>query len=276
MSRIRLTLVFALLLVARQSAAATIPDACEATKNKESGKLASCLQAAQGKLVLTGDPVGYNTAVTKCHTKFSQKFDKAEQKAADKGGSCPTNDDGPTIASAISENGNCVAQAVGGGSAGCLLCGNGFIDAGEDCDLNAAGSGTCNSVTAGLLPEGKLGCTANCQYSTSNCTTCEANTGGYCWFLGTVAESCAATCTAKGMSVDGATLTFAGSYAGGSYATNCDTILAELAPASATVLGTPTSFGIGCFLSGGQRFYETSATTTGGAYLTARRACACE
>ena len=65
--------------------AASIPDACEATKQKEAGKFAKCLHTAEKTRITTGNDVKYAQTVDKCTTKFSSRWQLAEQKAVDKG-----------------------------------------------------------------------------------------------------------------------------------------------------------------------------------------------
>lgn len=48
-------------------------------------------------------------------------------------------------------------------------CGNGRIDAGEECDGPMLGGATCASVTMGAKPAGVLTCTKGCTISTTGC-----------------------------------------------------------------------------------------------------------
>jgi len=54
------------------------------------------------------------------------------------------------------------------------LCGNGTINAGEQCDGGQLGGGTCQSQG---FTGGTLSCAANCQYNTANCTTITCGNG---------------------------------------------------------------------------------------------------
>ena len=51
----------------------------------------------------------------------------------------------------------------------CPTCGNGVIDAGEECDNEALNGATCSSLG---FADGNLGCTSSCTYDTSGCTAC--------------------------------------------------------------------------------------------------------
>src|SRR5262245_56743462 len=72
------------LLVSSQAWAGDISERCTAAKNKSVGKLAACLQSAEGKLALRGDTAAYAAAVTKCTSTFTEKFTTAEQRASGK------------------------------------------------------------------------------------------------------------------------------------------------------------------------------------------------
>jgi hypothetical protein len=64
---------------------------------------------------------------------------------------------------------NQICDAAGGGCIDDNLCGNGAIDAAEECDGADFGAATCDSETAGALPDGTLTCEADCTISTGNC-----------------------------------------------------------------------------------------------------------
>ena len=183
------TVLASLFLFAVTAPAATIPVACQSAKQKEAGGLAKCLENAQSKLVSSGDAVAYGAAVAKCTTKFSDKWDGAEQKAIDKGGTCQTSADKTQVQESIEANVACIASALQTGDKTCLLCGNGAIEAGEDCDLGTLGGATCATATGGALPDGSLGCSADCDLDTSGCS---ASSGGppACAPLGSACGSC--------------------------------------------------------------------------------------
>jgi uncharacterized protein DUF1566 len=83
--------VAALLTLLWGSAAGAAPtqvQRCESGKNKAAGKYAACRQNAQAKLVTTGDTIKYTEAITKCETKFADKWMTLEATAAKRGVSC--------------------------------------------------------------------------------------------------------------------------------------------------------------------------------------------
>lgn len=71
---------------------------------------------------------------------------------------------------------------TGGGMTGTggtvpVTCGNGVIDAGEDCDGSDLGGATCASATMNAFPSGFLSCTASCTFDLSLCSS-GGNVGG--------------------------------------------------------------------------------------------------
>lgn len=67
----------------------------------------------------------------------------------------------------------CNSACNGYDTAGCSAldtCGNGMLDAGEDCDGTELGDATCESV--GDFSGGSLSCNANCTFDTGECLTC--------------------------------------------------------------------------------------------------------
>lgn len=134
---------------------------CEAGKNLVAGQYAACLQKAAASRATTGDAVKYDQAVVKCGTKLAQKWDKLEAKAA---GACPTNGDRPTLQTTIEIH----TAAVAGKVAGRAVCGDGFLQEGEDCELGTLSGETCTSL--GHVGGGTLRCRpATCAFDESAC-----------------------------------------------------------------------------------------------------------
>lgn len=104
---------------------------------------------------------------------------------------------------------------------------------------------------------------------------CQANTGGFCWFLADYGSSCNALCPAAGLTYDPATATFAGDT--GSNA-NCLSVLTDLGVAAGTVSDETCSSGAGCIARPGLATPArcTSPATTGSAADPGFRACACQ
>ena len=114
------------------------------------------------------------------------------------------------------------------------ICGDNVVDPGEICDGTAADA-----------------CPGQCQ---SDCTCpslpdCQATTGGFCWFLGNLGESCTTVCANHSLVYDPATSTYAGEL--GTDA-NCTSVLnalgatGSLAPGEATSCPPLSSYPIDC------------------------------
>jgi hypothetical protein len=282
---------------------------CQAGKNKEAGKYASCRQKAESNLVKTGDSTKYNEAIAKCDEKFFGKWAKAEEKA--EAGVCPDGIDDPnTLAGFITEHSDAVAAALAGEGlplgvakcnadlAACLAktCGNGVIDPNEECDWGNLNGGTC--VGEGF-DNGTLGCApGTCTYDTSGCLNCPGVGGvfveGACWYLASVGNvSCDAVCASEGLACSlSATRDYAGS---GGVLANCQAVIDALDPGNSPhlgdeftdVCGDDAVFAIGCTLNvytnRAMRHlttsYPTSCEADGNGSLcdiTAPRACACQ
>lgn len=104
-------LLAALLLTGVTAIAATTPeDKCEASKTRETGKLASCLMTSLSKSAATGaDPD--QDALDSCTAKFTAKIGAAEDKAA---GACPTTGDAAALADSASAFAGSVKDTLGG------------------------------------------------------------------------------------------------------------------------------------------------------------------
>lgn len=264
--------------------AATISDACEATKQKEAGKLAQCLHLAEKQRIASGDTVKYAATVGKCTAKFSAKWQLAEDKAVAKGGACPTTGNASTVRAGIAAHVACLTSELATGTGDCVTCGNGVIDPGEDCDIGTLGGATCSSVSAGDLGWGTLACNADCTFDTSGCSSCPpdgAIVDGHCWVLGNAGASCDAACTSFGLVYDPATWTYAGSA--GTDA-NCLAVMNALRqPATSIVSDVGPPGGNGCYWnpgsgSGGEACYRETIhpTTSTGTIFPWQRACACQ
>ena len=126
--------------------------------------------AGSGGTDASGDPVAYGAAVTKCTSKFSAKWQQAEQKAIDEGAACQTSADESDVRSGITAEVACVSSAPGTGDTACLTCGNGVIDADEDCDLGTLGGATCASASGGSLDFGTVSCDGACAFDIRSLT----------------------------------------------------------------------------------------------------------
>jgi len=152
---------------------------CESGKLKVAGKYGACRLTAESKAVKTGTAADYS----KCESKFSDKWQKTEDKAA---GACPSNEDESSMNARITGDAADIATLLAGGNLS--YCGDGVIDAGEDCDFEPGGLGGETCLTQGQLLGGFLHCGADCQFDYSGCngfkrvfltsTVSDANLGG--------------------------------------------------------------------------------------------------
>ena len=104
---------------------------CEAGKLKESSKYAACRLKADAKAVKKGIAADY----TKCESKFADKWSKTETKAGP--GVCPSEGDVASMDSRITTDAAEIATLLAGGTV--ANCGDGTVDAGEDCDFGDLG-----------------------------------------------------------------------------------------------------------------------------------------
>lgn len=161
--------VTVLLAIAGVSLAAAPPaQKCQGGKNEAAGKLAACLSKAEKKLALSGDPIAYSEATTKCTGKYQAKWQKLEQAAADVAATCPSSGDEASIQNFIDACGDAVADALAGSPlvTDPLTCGDNLE--------------TCNSDLNG--------CTTDYSNCSTDLATCNTN--------GTTCSDSLATCNA--------------------------------------------------------------------------------
>jgi hypothetical protein len=133
---------------------------CESGKLKEAGKYSNCRLKADSKGVKKGEAADYS----KCESKFADKWTKTETKAGP--GICPSESDQDSMDARITTDAAEIATLLAGGSVS--TCGNGTVEAGEDCDFGDLGGETC--ATQGLFGNG-LACTpGTCTFDTSGCS----------------------------------------------------------------------------------------------------------
>lgn len=104
---------------------------------------------------------------------------------------------------------------------------------------------------------------------------CDADTGGFCWFLGDYGQSCTHVCASAGRTYDTATATFAGDAGSDS---NCLSVLNDLGVAAGSVSDETCFSGAGCIARPGSATPArcTSPATTGSGSDPGFRACACQ
>lgn len=160
----------ALLWATSASAGATDAQKCEADKLKRTAKYAFCRLKADSKAVKRGQPADY----MKCDAKIVEKFGVAETRY---GAECPTTGDVVTIQDQVTAATDDLGVLLSGGVLP-PVCGNGTIEAGEDCDFGDLDGETCDSQTASAEPFGTLACTpGTCTFDASGCLPRFEDTG---------------------------------------------------------------------------------------------------
>lgn len=200
--------IAAMALTATVALAGPTPEQkCQAAKNSAAGKYAACRQTAEKTFVSTGDAAKYGAAITKCESAFAGAWQKAIDSAANAGTVCP---DAPLAVddykSAIDAHSDNVATALrGGGLTTTSTCGNGTIEAGEDCDFGTLGGATCSTATADAASYGTLSCGADCAFDSARCKACPGKlSAGSCWLTGGGGQSCRAVCESADLAYDAA------------------------------------------------------------------------
>jgi len=171
--------LLAVVLVPAVARAISAGDKCEADKLKTAGKYAFCRLKAEAKAVKTNTAPDYS----KCDEKYGDKWGVVEGKAA---GACPVTGDAAMIQTQASGYTDLLTAAIAGSPV--TPCGDGVVDAGEDCDLGDLAGASC--VTEGFAG-GVLSCGAGCVFDTGGCWaarfvdnadgTITDNQGGLMW-----------------------------------------------------------------------------------------------
>jgi hypothetical protein len=91
--------------------AATPEERCEIAKNQAAGKFALCRQKAEAKAIARGTELD----ATKCDEKFAQAWQKADEKAAKAGATCPDGLATGDLQTFVTDHTGAVAVAVAGG-----------------------------------------------------------------------------------------------------------------------------------------------------------------
>src|SRR5262249_18140411 len=103
---------------------------------------------------------------------------------------------------------------------------------------------------------------------------CRSTVGGFCWFLGSIGQSCDEVCPNNERVYDTATATYAGS--GGSLA-NCAAVMNDLGVAGGGVDNGACTDAEGCYTSAGNIVRCTApATTSSASNVNHIRVCACQ
>jgi len=98
-------------LLATTAQAATPAQTCRSAKNKEAGNYADCLQKAEAKYALKGDPSARAMALQRCAAKLAAKWLQIESRL---GATCPSTGDQTVIQDHLSAASADVAAAFSG------------------------------------------------------------------------------------------------------------------------------------------------------------------
>lgn len=131
---------------------------CLAAKEKALGKLESCVWKAHAKAETTG--IAVDTSL--CESKFSEAWGKPDAKY---GADCPAAP-ASTISALFADH---VAEVLAIIDAPASACGNGMIDAGEECDGANLNGESCSGE--GYGNDGTLSC-SSCQFQQGTCQGC--------------------------------------------------------------------------------------------------------
>jgi Protein of unknown function (DUF1566) len=117
-SRIRWSIValISMTLASSPAWAASPAQTCQAAKTKEASKYNGCRQQADAVYAVKLDAAKYSAAMTKCQSKFQEKWSMAEAKAAAQGGACGTVGDQAAVQGAVDSHTTNLLAALGGGS----------------------------------------------------------------------------------------------------------------------------------------------------------------
>jgi hypothetical protein len=188
--------LFLLVTLAAPSDGAEPAIKCESGKLKSAGQYASCRLKAHAVAVAKATTPDFS----KCDGKLTPKYAKLESSAG--AGVCPTEGDESDIRSFVASHTDDVALLLSGGEV--ASCGNGIVDAGEECDWGNQDGETCESL--GYSSNGVLGCVATqCIFDVSQCrrriafVTSTVSTGNLGGVTGADAV-CAARAAAAGFS----------------------------------------------------------------------------
>ncbi len=158
----KLAVAAALLVVGVGTATGLSPeDKCEADKNKIAGKYAFCRQKAEAKAIKKSAAADYS----KCDSKLSDKWGKAEQKAIDKGTTCMDAVSALDAQGFVTAHADAVAAALDGGAL--PTCGDASINVvGEQCDGVDLGGESCTTLG---FNAGTLACDGGCAFDPAGC-----------------------------------------------------------------------------------------------------------
>ena len=162
LSRVPTASLLTLVALSSTAGAATISagDRCEAGKLKLVATYASCRLKEDASALTKSVSPDYS----RCVDVFTGKFPKLEEAAGPM--VCPSEGDVADIQARSDAYTGQVATLLAGGSIEVTTCGDGALDAGEDCEAGNLAGQTC--VSQGF-DSGDLACAPGCTFDTSGC-----------------------------------------------------------------------------------------------------------
>jgi|GEM_PF-1559583 len=181
-----------LAVVTAASAAPTPAGLCSAAVELASSKFAACRMKAESTFSKTGQDEKRTADLVKCATKFLDAFAKAETRY---GAACPMVEEKEDFEAYLVQCSDDTTAASGGAALPAYTesdCGNGSIDAPEQCDGANLNGASCLSLG---FPGGTLGCSAGCAFDVSGCVPAELTQSGQttCWDSAGTPIACAGT-----------------------------------------------------------------------------------
>lgn len=147
--------------------AATPAEKCEMNKLTQSARYSMCRLKADAKAVKKGLPPDY----TKCEEIFAKKWSVIEAKPG--AAECPSRGDESSMNARVTGDAAEIATLLAGGTVS--ECGNGLVEAGEDCDFGDLNGGSC--IDEGFGGGGVLSCGAGCVYNAEQCVAAVCGNG---------------------------------------------------------------------------------------------------
>jgi hypothetical protein len=154
-------LAFAFLASASESRGAlSASELCQLRKVKEVTRLSKCILGAEVREVRSGSAIDK----TGCFDRIEEQFAAIDDRFGS--GVCPSFADGAEIGGKMGADLDETTTLLGGGAVS--TCGNGVLEAGEECEFGDLGGATCEGE--GFFGVG-LACGAGCVVDASSCST---------------------------------------------------------------------------------------------------------
>lgn len=145
--------------VGESRAALSASEVCQLRKVKEVSRFSKCVLKAEVREVRSGSPA----AIQDCFARIEEQFALLDERFGS--GVCPSFGDGSAMGTRLGGDLDEVVTLLGGGEVS--TCGNGLLEAGEECEFGDLGGATCGSE--GLFGEGLI-CGAGCILDPTGCS----------------------------------------------------------------------------------------------------------